>query len=730
MDAESAKEYLKDKLTDYVRMITQPSKGEDMYNCPLCGSGTKKNGTGAFNISKNGRRWKCFSCGESGDLFELIGKYENIPDYMGQLRRAGDLFGVTIDRKRSTAQEDFKPEKQAGSVRFRDASGTDGQPTQPTQQNLHNTTYTIPQAKQEQEPDYTAFYEQAAKNIDRTSYHRGLTRKTLDRFKIGYIENYNHHNGGARGWNALIIPTSAASYVIRNTNESADKDHRYRKQGKTHFLNGDALTQSSQPVFIVEGELDALSIIDAGGEAVALGSAASAKNFIGYLEEHKPSQPLIIALDNDEAGAKAAEDLAADIEKLSLSGYIINPYGTKKDANEALMADREAFAAAVNAAIDRARAEEAEALEAERQEQKKEAALYCLQDFVNNIKKSKTEPIISTGFPALDKALGGGLYAGLYIVGALTSLGKTSFVLQIADQIAQAGRDVLIFSLEMARDELIAKSISRLTLIKDLAENGTTRNAKTTRGILTGRFYDNYSQTERDLIKASIDEYGKYSGHIYITQALGEVGVKEINEKIQQYIRLNGKPPVVVIDYIQILAPADVRATDKQNTDKAVLELKKMSRAHGIPVIGISSFNRENYTAPVNLASFKESGAIEYSSDVLIGLQYEGMDYQEGETDKARDKRIRTLIKEAEQTGRNGEAQRIEVKILKHRNGSKGSSLLLFYPKFNYFLEDPADENTQSGGWTRSEGGYQTGKAKTKPQKPAPEDEDADELPL
>ena len=82
-----------------------------------------------------------------------------------------------------------------------------------------------------------------------------------------------------------------------------------------------------------------------------------------------------------------------------------------------------------------------------------------------------------------------------------------------------------------------------------------------------------------------------------------------------------------------------------------------MSRDYRLPIIGISSFNRDNYTAPVNLASFKESGAIEYSSDVLIGLQYEGMDYQEGEADKAREKRIRELINQAIADGKNGKAQ-------------------------------------------------------------------------
>ena len=173
---------------------------------------------------------------------------------------------------------------------------------------------------------------------------------------------------------------------------------------------------------------------------------------------------------------------------------------------------------------------------------------------------------------------------------------------------------------------------------------------------------------------------------------------------------------MVLIDYLQIIAPADVRATDKQNTDKAVLELKRLSRDYSIPIIGISSFNRDNYTAPVNMASFKESGAIEYSSDCLIGLQYDGMDYQEGEADKAREKRIRELMRQAVEDGKAGKPQRIQVKVLKHRNGSKGDAILDFYPMFNYFTDKlkSGGESQSSGGWSKSEGGYSSS---TKPKK-------------
>ena len=166
--------------------------------------------------------------------------------------------------------------------------------------------------------------------------------------------------------------------------------------------------------------------------------------------------------------------------------------------------------------------------------------------------------------------------------------------------------------------------------------------------------------------------YRNYAQHIFIHEGIGDIGIKEIAEIVKEHIEITGNKPVILIDYLQILAPYDMRASDKQNTDKATLELKRLSRDFKIPVIGISSFNRENYTAPVNNASFKESGAIEYSADVLIGLQYDGMDYQDGEADGARQKRIRGLIKDMEQKAKLGEAQTLQAKILKYRNGSKG----------------------------------------------------------
>ena len=647
MDRQEAREQLKGQLRAYVESITSKSKGANMYVCPLCGSGTGSHSTGAFSI-KDGTSWKCFSCNKGGDIFDLIGEYEGITDHSEQLKRAGELFGVTIDSYRATAQEDFREyQNQPKNEQY-------------THSNIHTT-------------DYTQFFLQANRDIGKTSYHRGLSIETLNRFKIGYVESWRHPKApNAPASPRLIIPTSKESYLARDTRDQIpeeQKPYTKSKVGSIHLFNAKALQTATKPIFIVEGELDALSIIEVGGEAVALGTTTKVKSLLELLKMKKPEQPLIIALDNDEAGEKAYRELSEGLKGLSILFYRLNPAGEYKDANEALQHNREALRQAV---------EEAEHIQDEAEQAQREAYLntstaHYLQSFIDGIADSVNTPYIPTGFKTLDAVLDGGLYEGLYIVGAISSLGKTTLITQIADQIAQAGQDVLIFSLEMARAEIMAKSISRHTLQQVLSSGGDIRNAKTTRGITTGKRYEGYNKTERELINGAIVAYSQYAGHIYISEGIGDIGAEQIRETVKQHSLFTGNTPVVIIDYLQILAPYSERATDKQNTDKAVMELKRISRDFKTPVIGISSFNRANYSVAVTMEAFKESGAIEYSSDVLIGLQLKGAGKKDFDANEAKKKSPRE----------------IELVILKNRNGSTGDKLgYRYYPLFNYFEEE------------------------------------------
>ena len=489
---------------------------------------------------------------------------------------------------------------------------------------------------------------------------------------LGYDSHYTKSTGRAV-WQALIIPTDYYSYVARNTDPQAGQENRYRKTGKATPLNAKALQTATKPIFIVEGELDALSIIEVGGEAIGLGSTANIDLFINnYVKKQKPVQPLVLALDNDNGGEEATEKLTIKLEELGVFYCQLDPYNGLKDANEALTADRGAFTQAIAQAIAQAEHLEEEALDTERKEYLKTSAYNHIEEFANGIGESANTPAHPTGFRNLDSILDGGLYEGLYILGAVTSMGKTALALQIADQIAVRGRDVIIFSLEMARTELMSRSISRLTLL-DTIGDGDTKNAKTARGITAGARYEHYSQTEIDIIKKAIATYGDfYAKHIYIHEGIGDIGIDYIRGTVKKHIDLTRQAPVVLIDYIQILAPYDVRATDKQNTDKAVLELKRISRDFKIPVIGISSFNRDNYEGEVTLRAFKESGSLEYGSDVLLGLQLRGAGKGGIDNTEAMKKDPREM----------------ELKILKNRNGKAGDKIAYnYYPLFNYFIE-------------------------------------------
>ena len=451
----------------------------------------------------------------------------------------------------------------------------------------------------------------------------------------------------------------------------------------------------------MEGEFDALSIIEAGGIAVALGSSSNLR-FIEFLKSNRPKYPLILALDNDEAGRAGEAKLSEELTKIQVDFVDADITFGFKDANEALVEDRESFVQSVLNAknnvlnlLEEKRQKEAEAYY-------QTSAVNGLSEFIADIERRHNKDCVSTGFENLDEILDGGFYPGLYIIGAISSLGKTTFALQVADNAAKKGQDVLVFSLEMGKQELIAKSISRLSFQKCKSWGSELDFATTTRNLMNGKSLN--SKERVDFLNECIKGYSDYAGRIFYHIGIGDIGVEKIKSVIARHIRITGRKPLVIIDYLQIIAPFDMRATDKQNTDKAVVELKRASRDYDVPIFAISSFNRENYTSPVNIASFKESGAIEYTSDVLMALQFKGMDYlkkEDGkyEEEKSRTARIIQLRNEQEKNAEiPGKAQELQLKILKNRNGRKGGVDLEFHPMFNCF--EVPKKKVENDGWT------------------------------
>lgn len=637
---DNEREELKSRLPSYVRSITTPDRkaGKNMYKCPLCGSGTHKgaNSDGAFSIYDHGKKWNCFSCKQGGDIFNLIGLLEGVSDFPAQIKRALEVTGFTV----TDTEEEFKEVSKPKTRRFKN------------------------------------YIEYCKRFANQTDYFikRGFSEDTVKRFNLGYDPQAQ----------AIVIPydRNGTYYVTRSV-----IGKKFRMAGGTEpIYNENALYDASKPCFICESQLDAISIMEAGGEAcnaIATGGSTKVNKLIEQLKAKRPTAKLILSYDNDSHGEEATTQTAKELKALNIpfltAIYTLDAYkGPKKDANELLNTNREQLMADVMENIKIV--ENGELLAninkaKDLRDHNKINGAERLKGFIDSI-KTGANPSTSTGFSLLDAELDGGLYPGLYILGAISSLGKTTLMLQIADQIAQQGRDVLYFSLEMEANELISKSISRLTFLNC---NGNQSNAKTARGICTPSRHANYSDTERALIHDAITQYGTYASHLYIYEGVGDLGVEQIKKQVVEHIELTNNVPLVFIDYLQILAPYDVRASDKQNTDKAVLELKRLSRDHKTPVIAISSFNRDNYTSEVSMSAFKESGAIEYGSDVLLALQPQNM--KPGQT-ASEQKENAEMVKNCKANVE----RNVEAVILKNRNGKTGGKVSFkYYSLFNCF---------------------------------------------
>lgn len=293
-----------------------------------------------------------------------------------------------------------------------------------------------------------------------------------------------------------------------------------------------------------------------------------------------------------------------------------------------------------------------------------------LESFLEGIKDESLVKPIPTGFKLLDETLNGGIKQGLYAIGAISSLGKTTLVHQIADNLALDGHDVLFFSLEMDRFQMLSKSLSRLSY--QIAEE-------------EGRNTDKFALCHSDIVQAyklkgkqveMLDKAVETYKANYARNIRYEYGAKsgeEIARVVDNHIKYTEKKPIVIVDFLQYVKGTKQDARMATNDNVAIL--KDLVVKHGIPVILISSFNRSSYKTQASMESFKESGEIEYISDVLIGLQLKGCQgdkITQSQIDKAKAEPVRS----------------VELKLLKQRDGIATKTIDFKYnPRFNYFKE-------------------------------------------
>lgn len=260
----------------------------------------------------------CFSCGVSYDIFDVVGIDYGLSQAREKFNKTYEVLGIPVDSSLP------------GNARPRPGK------TQPI--------------KKEQLQDYTTQFQcwhAATKNCDYLQ-RRGISEEIQGRFQIGYCAAWKSPSSpGMKPKPVIIIPTSKHSYITRSVNPSEPKQFRFMKVGDTQLFNREALyNERNKPAFIVEGEIDALSIMEAGGESAALGSTSNIQKLIEACKEKRPTAPLVLCLDSDEAGKTAADKLGGLLEELHIPFLVKQiPGEIGKDPNDYLLKDRAGLAA-------------------------------------------------------------------------------------------------------------------------------------------------------------------------------------------------------------------------------------------------------------------------------------------------------------------------------------------------------------------------------------------------
>ena len=255
-------------------------------------------------------------------------------------------------------------------------------------------------------------------------------------------------------------------------------------------------------------------------------------------------------------------------------------------------------------------------------------------------------------------------------------MGKSFFAQQLFEGMAQKGHNVLYFNLEMSREQMLARSFARLARVR---ENSTMAAIDILQGY-------KWTQAQRETVERTARAYmDEYAPHIAYNPAGSTADLDTILSQMkaaaERAKEAGIEAPLVVIDYLHLLrgnGREDVQTTVK----RAVDAFKGYAMRYNSIVFCILAFNREsNKGGKVTQESGRDSSAIEYSGDLMLGLNYAKV---EENTDSELAEKVREA---AQQEGDKAGFTEYKLKVLKNRlQGIRGNIDLSFWGRYGLFL--------------------------------------------
>ena len=318
--------------------------------------------------------------------------------------------------------------------------------------------------------------------------------------------------------------------------------------------------------------------------------------------------------------------------------------------------------------------------------QPRKTALQLFDEFMGKVQTEAYKPL-QTGMPAFDRLLGGGIVRqALVILTAAPGTGKTALASQVFEEMAKQGADVIFLNLEMSREQLFARSVSRIC-------HRQGHKGISAADVLKGYSWDD---TRRGFIQAAADEYRRTIAERmqYNPEGTGTTldSIMNVLNAAGEAAKQAGKPaPVVILDYLHLIT-TDKREEQAEILKKAVAALKGYAIQYDTFVFAISANNRAaNTSGIVSLDSGRDTSAIEYSADIQLSLNYAALadrrKKDNGEYYKASNP---DDMAELQRGDANGNREML-VQVLKNRMNAPGGKLYMsFNPAASVFY--PVDK--------------------------------------
>ena len=291
------------------------------------------------------------------------------------------------------------------------------------------------------------------------------------------------------------------------------------------------------------------------------------------------------------------------------------------------------------------------------------SANYFSEHFQADISDNQKFIHRKTGFSNLDDELKFFL-PGVYVLGGITGLGKTTFALQLLEQMAKNGELCIFCSYEMSKKFLYSKRLAReIYRIESHNFSNSVKFPLTSTQIFMNNINDFHKNAFHEALKILKEDQNP----IYIWE-LDDINIDAILTRLEKICTKINKPPIVCIDYLQLLAAGSENT--KNTLDGILRKIFNFRRDTDTTFILISSLNRANCNTEISYESLKESGCIEFSADGIWGLQL----LLDKRTPADAEKAMKDI------------PRHIQLKCLKNRFGSKFDVGFFYYPNCDTFI--------------------------------------------